>query len=150
MGRVLRMKKLLVIFLVVVMGTVGIPIAPTVPVALAASCAVTGPGTYAVNVCFDTLTNGQTASGNTPVAMSVTPNSGTPPLVQRMTLSLDGQYLLIDYQSPYAFTLHTARWVDGSHTLSVIVTMRDAWVSPTSTDVSLTFANGVTTPPVNT
>ena len=66
-----------------------------------------------------------------------------------MVFSLNGQYLLTDYSTPYTFTLDTRRFVDGSYTLAAHALLRDTNSTPDTT-VSLTFNNGITTPPVNT
>ena len=63
-----------------------------------------------------------------------------------MVFYLDGQYLLTDFETPYTFTLPSANWVDGSHTLEAEAIERDGFVADHAA-VRLTFANGVTTPP---
>jgi fibronectin type 3 domain-containing protein len=71
------------------------------------------------------------------------------PGFRRLVYYLDGSYLLTDYQSPYTFTIPTAKFVDGAKTLSVEAWMRDGLTSGRAA-INLQFSNGVTTPPVNT
>ena len=123
----------------------------SVPAASAAStCQDSSPaGTYVIRVCIDTPAGGATLSGQTTVTATPSVVSGTGPGFQRMVFSLNGQYLLTDYSTPYTFTLDTRRFVDGSYTLAAHALLRDTNSTPDTT-VSLTFNNGITTPPVNT
>jgi fibronectin type 3 domain-containing protein len=118
--------------------------------AIAAPCQSSAPpsGAYSVNVCFTSPSDGSTATG--PVSVSATVSvTGTSPGVRRMTYFLGGTYLLTDYQTPYTFTIPSDRFVDGVKTLEVEAWMRDGFISQRAS-IDLTFANGVTTPPVNT
>ncbi len=116
----------------------------------ASPCVDSSPvGTYTMRVCFTAPATGTQLVGNQPVTATITVVSGTSPGVQRMVFYLDGQYLLTDYQAPYAFTLPSPKFLDGAHQLGVEGMLRDASVTTRAT-VDLTFANGVTTPPVNT
>ena len=124
--------------------------------AAAAICQTSGPvgGTYTVNVCLTAPSDGATVSGATTVTATVATVVGTSPGTQRLVFRYTppggGQtYLLTDYQSPYTFVLPTTKFVDGSYGLSAEALMRDTFTTaPTS--IGLTFANGITTPPVNT
>jgi fibronectin type 3 domain-containing protein len=114
------------------------------------SCQSSAPtgGTYTVTVCLTTPADGSTVSGDTTVTATLDQTSGGPG-ARRAVFYLDGSYLLTDYQSPYSFTIPTAKFVDGAHTLSVETLMRDGFTSQQAS-IGLTFNNGVTTPPVNT
>jgi uncharacterized repeat protein (TIGR01451 family) len=123
----------------IVLGTAG--------VSHAANCPTSGPadGSYTVTLCFDNPADGSTASGAVPV--TVTPTfGGTSPGIQRMRFYLDGAYLLTDYEAPYTFSLPSDSFVDGLRTLEVEALMRDGFVTQRAS-ISLTFQNGVTTPP---
>ena len=128
---------------VAVLGTQVAQAAPT--------CQTSGPagGTYTVSVCLADPASGANLSGKTTVTATVAAVTGTSPGTQRMVFTLNGQYLLTDYQAPYTFTLDTARFVDGSYSLGVRSMLRDTYVTPDTTE-PLTFSNGVTTPPTNT
>ncbi|MCX2726787.1 metallophosphoesterase [Thermomicrobium sp. 4228-Ro] len=131
---------LTVTLLVVMLGISPVPVA-------AASCATSGPasGTYIVTVCLTQPVSGALVSGDVTVTASVT-TSGAAPLVQRMIYTLDGQYLLTEFSAPYRFTLPTAQFVDGQHTLSVAALMSDGFTTG-STSSTLFFQNGITAPP---
>jgi hypothetical protein len=120
------------------------------PVLAAASCASSSPtsGMYTVTICFSSPASGSVLTGDTTVTATISV-TGTNPGTQRMIFYLDGAYMLTDYQSAYSFTLPTARWIDGSHTLAVGALMRDGFTSQQAS-ISVSFNNGVTTPPVNT
>ena len=105
-------------------------------------------GAYTVSLCFSTPAASATLTGNTTVTVAATV-TGTNPGIQRMVFYLNSLYQLTDYQSPYTFTLPTAKWVDGTYSLSVSALMRDAFTTQ-QTIMPVTFSNGVTTPPVNT
>ncbi len=122
------------------------------------TCQTSGPtgGAYTLDVCVSPG-SGSTVSGNAPVTATIAV-SGTDPHTAKMLFSLDGQYLLTDFQYSsythtassaaytYAFTLPSANWVDGSHTLQAQAIERDGFTSaPTSVD--LVFSNGVSSPP---
>lgn len=105
-------------------------------------------GAYTVSLCFTVPAASATLTGNTTVIVTATV-TGTNPGIQRMVSYLNSVYQLTDYQSPYTFTLPTAKWVDGTYSLSVSALMRDAFTSQ-QTIMPVTFSNGVTTTPVNT
>jgi len=115
----------------------------------APTCATSAPagGGYTTTVCIVSPSGGQSITGNTTVSLTATVSAVTS--VQRVVTYLDGNYLLTDYESPYSFTLGTARFVDGPHLLEAEALNRDGFVSA-RTSVSVAFNNGVTTPPVNT
>jgi hypothetical protein len=98
-------------------------------------------------VCLDQPQSGATLTAGSPVAASVS-TTGAAPTLRKLRFTIDGGYLLTDYAPPYTFQLPTARWVDGSHTLSVVA-VYDGFTSQPAT-VGVTFLNGVSTPPVNT
>ena len=113
-------------------------------------CASSSPssGAYTVTLCFSDPLDGSTLVGDTAVTATINV-SGTSPGVQRVIFYLDGAYLLTDYQSPYTFTLPTAKWVDGNHTLAVESLMRDGFIAQRAS-ISENFNNNITSPPVNT
>lgn len=116
---------------------------------VAATCSTSGPssGTYTVTLCFTAPVAGATLSGNNSVTISISV-SGTNPGVQRAIYNMDSTYLITSFASPYAFTLPTANYVDGSHTLSVQLFMRDGFTTGITSE-SVTFTNGVSSPPTN-
>ena len=117
--------------------------------ALAAGCTVSAPTTGStVTVCLTSPVGGSILTGNASVIATVSLSLGAP-RVQRVVFYLDGIYLLTDYQSPYVFTLPTAKWIDGAHTLSAEVLMSTGFVSQRAS-LPVTFMNQVTVPPVNT
>ena len=111
-------------------------------------CAIsTGPTSYQVKVCITAPVNLATVTGSAAVTATVTV-TGTSPGVAKLEWSLNGEYLLMDFQSPWTFTLPSADFVDGNYTLAAVVRMRDSFVSSPGS-VQLTFNNGVTQPPTN-
>jgi len=117
--------------------------------ARAAVCQSSGPvgGGYTVNVCFSAPSDGATAVGPTAVTATATV-TGTSPGIRRMAFYVDGQELLVDYQTPYTFTLPSQKFVDGTKTISVEAWMRDGFISDQAS-ISLNFSNGNQSPPVN-
>jgi hypothetical protein len=113
------------------------------------TCRTSSPsgGGYSVTVCLDQPAANESLTGVAGVAASVS-TTGSPPPLRKLRYTLDGLYLLTDYAPPYQFSLPTSRWVDGSHTLSVVAVF-DTFTSQ-APSIGLTFSNGVTTPPVNT
>jgi len=111
------------------------------------TCATRPPsgGRYAVTVCLRSPLAGATLSGDQPVSIGVR-ISGSSPGVGRLVATLDGQPLLTDFSAPYAFTLPTAGFAPGPHTLAVVAVMRDGFVAgPVS--IGLTFQNTGTSVP---
>jgi hypothetical protein len=119
------------------------------PVKAATDCVSSAPASaaYSVTVCFSSPADGSSQTGDTTISATAAV-SGTNPGVQRMVFYLDGTYLLTDYSNPYQFTLQTARWVDGSHSLAVETDMRDDFVT-NQASIQVDFVNGVSTPPSN-
>ncbi len=127
-----------------------VPFSGTLTASAASTCVSSTPGSaaYTVTVCLTNPANASTLSGNATVTATVSVSGGTSPGIQRAVFYLDGAYLLTDYQSAYTFILPTNRSVDGSHTLAVEVLMRDTFLTA-RTAITVTFNNGVTSPPVN-
>jgi hypothetical protein len=125
-----------------------------------ATCQTSGPtgGTYTVSVCL-APGSGSTVSGNENVEATVSLNGATSG-TSKVLFNLDGQYLMTDFQYSsytrdttantatyvYDFTLPSASWVDGSHTLDASAIQRDGFTS-TPTSVALNFSNGVSSVP---
>ena len=109
------------------------------------TCESSSGSGYVVDVCLDAPMDGSTVSGDTLVVASTTVSSGGPGIT-KLIFYFDGQYLLTDYEAPYQFTLPTDTFVDGTTTLEVEAIMRDSFVTGRTT-ITLTLANGVTTPP---
>ncbi len=134
---------------------VTLPAAGKAAVQGAAICTTSGPvaGTYTVTLCITGPADASVLTGDVTVtataSISPAPPAGSANPVQKLVYSLNGAYLLTDYQTPYSFSLPTAHWTDGSYTLAVVANMRDGFVT-SQTAIQLTFSNGVTTPPVNT
>jgi hypothetical protein len=120
----------------------------TAQLQVTAACQTSGPagGAYTVTVCL-TPSSGP-VSGVVTVTADITVQ-GTNPRTAKVLFSLDGQYLLTDFQSPYTFSLPTDRFVDGTHVLEAEAWERDGFVAQHAS-VALAFQNGVTQPPVNT
>ncbi|MFG3691637.1 DNRLRE domain-containing protein [Micromonospora sp. NPDC047740] len=106
-------------------------------------------GAYTVLVCLTQPSSGSALVGDTTVTATVNVTAGTSPGVGKTEWSLDGQYLLTDFQSPHQFTLSSADFADGAHTIGVAAKMRDGYATP-ETAITVTFANGNVTPPENT
>jgi chitodextrinase len=123
---------------------------PTPTSTPASSCATSTPssGTYTVTICLTSPASGATVTGPVIVSATVT-TTGTAPAVQRMIFSLNGVYLLTDFQGPYSFSLPTAKWQDGLYSLSAVAFMRDGYTTDQPPSVSLTFNNGNSQPPTN-
>ncbi|HEY3310555.1 MAG TPA: DNRLRE domain-containing protein [Anaerolineales bacterium] len=115
-------------------------------------CNTSGPasGAYTVTLCFTSPADGAALVGYPTISATGTISvSGSTYRIQRMVFTLDGQYLLTDYQAPYIFTLPSPKWVDGAHTLGLYAILSDAYTSDSAT-LQVSFNNGITTPPVNT
>ena len=110
-------------------------------------------GFYTVKVCIESPADGATLSGAQAVSASVS-TTGANPGVAKLIFSLNGEYLITDYQKDsqnlYSFTLPSTKWVDGSYTLSVVALMKDSYTSQSPSSIDVTFNNGITTPPTNT
>ncbi|HEX8938575.1 MAG TPA: metallophosphoesterase [Candidatus Limnocylindrales bacterium] len=133
----------------------------------ASSCSTTTASAgYTVQVC---LAPSGPVSGT--ISPSATVTVSTTARVAYVTFCLDGSmtttptcvdggagYLVRDFrassqpsqtQTVWSFALSTAHWVDGSHALLVVATMRDGTRTAPAT-TSLSFGNGDATQPVNT
>ncbi len=121
------------------------------PAAAAASCSdfTNGTPSYTVRVCLTAPADGATLTGDTSVTATVATVAGTNPGVQRVVFSLDGQYLLTDFTSPYTFTLPTSKFVDGPRVIGADALLRDGSTTAPDATIQTTFATGTTTPPVN-
>ncbi|GGR98054.1 hypothetical protein GCM10010169_48290 [Micromonospora fulviviridis] len=115
------------------------------------TCRTSSPpsGAYTVLVCVTQPPNGSTIVGDAVVTATVNVTAGTSPGVAKIEWSLDGQYLLTDFQSPHQFALSSADFADGEHVLGVAAKMRDGYAGP-ETLTTVTFANGNATAPENT
>ncbi|GAB3355425.1 hypothetical protein GCM10027452_23020 [Micromonospora halotolerans] len=115
------------------------------------TCRTSSPpsGAYTVLVCVAQPPNGSTIEGDAVVTATVNVTVGTSPGVAKTEWSLDGQYLLTDFQSPHQFVLSSADFADGEHVLGVSAKMRDGYAGP-ETHITVTFANGNVTAPENT
>jgi len=109
------------------------------------TCKSSSNGGYTVTVCITAPANGATVSGLASVTATATV-SGSSSGIAKLLFSLDGQYLLTDFQSPYTFQLPTTNFANGSHTLSVVASMRDGFPSAAPA-VSLNFSNATTPTP---
>ncbi|MEU0154016.1 metallophosphoesterase [Micromonospora fulviviridis] len=103
----------------------------------------------ALLVCVTQPLTGSIIDGDVLATATVNVTVGTSPGVAKTEWSLDGQYLLTDFQSPHQFALSSADFADGEHVLGVSAKMRDGYVGP-ETLITVTFANGNVTAPENT
>jgi Phosphoesterase family/Calcineurin-like phosphoesterase/Bacterial Ig domain len=140
----------------------GVPTVAAIPIATpgpgnripsgaqAANCASSQStsGTYTVKICFAGPASGSTLSGDVSILPAVKISGSPRSSVQDLIFYLNGVYLLTSYTSPYTFTLPTAKWQDGSYTLSVEAVMRDNFVS-SQASLPVVFNNGITAQPVN-
>ncbi|MEA2633982.1 MAG: large repetitive protein [Chloroflexota bacterium] len=121
----------------------------------AATCTTTATANYSVQVCLSAPAAGATLTGDTTVTATQTMVHGSQS-VSRLAFTVDGQYLLSAFTSPYSFTWHSARhWTDGSHTLGVYAVMSDGSTTENNpapggpATESVVLSNGVTTTPTN-
>ena len=121
--------------------------APVRVLAAGVACATTTATSYAATVCLTSPLPDTTVSGNVTESATVTVLTGTA-LPKRLIFTIDGKYLLSDVQDPFNFMLSSAHWMDGLHTLGVSVEMTNGSTT-SAASLNVTFANGVTTPPVN-
>jgi len=103
---------------------------------------------YTVNVCINTPATSTTVSGDITAGATVSVPTGTSPGLTKTQWSINGVDLATDYQTPHQFTLSTKDFADGDYTIGVAGVMRDGYVTPATT-VTVTFANGNATTPVN-
>ncbi len=124
-------------------------IAPATAAAAPCSDFTSGTPSYTVRLCLTAPADGATLTADSPVSATVTTIAGTSPGVQRVVFSVDGQYLLTDYTTPYTFTLPTNKFVDGPRVLAAEALLRDGTTTAPQASISTTFATGTLTPPVN-
>ncbi|MGC1214054.1 MAG: DNRLRE domain-containing protein [Micromonospora sp.] len=136
---------------VAVFISAGLALVGSGPAESASSTCLTSnaPGGYTVLVCVTQPATGSTLVGDTAVTATVNVTVGTSPGVAKTEWSIDGDHLITDFQSPHQFTISTADFADGQHTIGVSAKMRDGYVTP-ATAITVTFANGNTTAPPNT
>lgn len=120
-----------------------LPVAGATAAPVCSTSSPAGPA-YAVKVCLS-VGSASPLSGDAVVTSTVT-ITGSSPGIRRLEFTIDGEYLLTDFESPYTFVLPTAQFVDGSHAVRADVMLRDGATAHSPT-VSTSFANGVTTPP---
>jgi len=116
--------------------------------AAAMVCGTSSGGAYTVKVCVTDPAAGATLTGAALTRATVSVPTGSSPGVARVEWSLNGAYLLTDYQSPHQFMLPTADFADGTYRIGAVAVMRDGFETP-ETAITLTFANGNATAPVN-
>ncbi len=120
------------------------------PASSATAQCVVSPGkttAYSVKVCLTSPAAGATLTGEATITATVT-ITGTSPGLAKNEFTLNGDYLLTDFQSPYTFSLRTSDFADGSYTLGVSAILRDGYIPPPTT-MSLTFDNDMSGPRVN-
>jgi len=122
-----------------------IVVGPLATPAHALTCGSTSAGPYSVDVCLVNPLDGAALSGDTTVTASVSV-TGASPGVSKLLFYTDGDYLLSDYEAPYDFVLPSDTFADGTVILEVEAVMRDSFVT-NRTSVSVSFSNGVATPP---
>jgi chitodextrinase len=96
------------------------------------------PGGYTVSVCISTPDG--PLSGAVPVTAAAE-TSVTTARIASLAFSLDGEYLLTDYESPYEFSWPSEQIRDGDHVLSAVAVLRDGYRSAAVT-VAVTTDNG--------
>jgi hypothetical protein len=102
----------------------------------------------AMTICFTSPNDGASLTGDVPVAVTAVLSNGSDD-IQNMVFSLNTEYLLTDYTSPFLFTLPTEKWADGRYTISVIVHMRQN-TKTMRAQTTVNFNNGNAKAPVNT
>ncbi len=114
------------------------------------TCTTSSAGASTVQLCLTAPAAGSTLTGPTTVTATTTVTAGAATVVS-VTFLLDGSGMLTDPQSAFSFTWHTPHWVDGTHILGAYAGLSDGSDSSAHpTTESITLANGVTSPPVNT
>jgi hypothetical protein len=131
--------------LAVVVALVGTFVATDGARAAGPSCSTSPFSGYSVKVCLTVGGSGSTVSGDITVLSTVT-ITGSSPGIRKLEFSLDGGYLLTDFDNAYTFTLPTATFVDGQHAVAVNALLRDGQVA-SSPVVNVSFVNGTTSPP---
>ena len=118
------------------------------PVSAAPVCRTTDESNYDVTLCISAPADQAVVSGTVRITITRS-TTGSPPDVDRVIATLNGEYLLTDYVPYYTFKLPTKHFVDGNYVLRV----REHYENGDRTDetsINLTFQNGVLTPPVKT
>ncbi len=105
----------------------------------------TSSNTYTVTVCLTQPSNGAIVSGLQTVA-ATTIVTGSSSGIGKLLFSLDGGYLLTDFEAPYSYQLPSNTIANGAHTLSVYAIMRDGFESSAPL-VGLNFSNASAPPP---
>jgi hypothetical protein len=135
----------------IAVGLVAAGVWAALPAAAAGSaCSTSGPtgGAYSVTLCITSPGAGSTLTGTSSVTDTISV-TGTNPGVQELEFTLNGSDLLWSFQKPYSWTLDTKRFVDGSYSLQVFALMRDGFSTAQASE-TVSFSNGITSPPVNT
>jgi len=137
-----------IITLIILLGLVLTPLQTPV-LAQGAGCSTSGPAweSYTVTVCIAIPTDSVVVTGEVSIAATVRV-TGKNPGIQKLLFTLNGQYLLTDYESPFTFIIPTTKFVDGNRNLEVRARMRDGFTSMRAA-VNVTFNNGISAPPVN-
>ncbi len=119
--------------------------------AAASACSTSSPssGAYTVKLCLTSPTDGSTLSG--PVLVSSTVSiTGQTPGVEKIIYTLNSQYLLTAFASPFSFTFPTSKFADGSNfPFSAQLYANDGFQSKPVT-ITVTLSNGNVVTPTNT
>jgi hypothetical protein len=110
-------------------------------VTAALGSSATPADTQAPNVAISSPLGGVTVSGTVAVDLSVSDNVG----VSKVTLLVNGASFATDTGSPFAFSVDSARYANGSITLQAVASDA-AGNAATSPPVTLTVANATATP----
>jgi fibronectin type 3 domain-containing protein len=124
----------------------GAALAVSMGASAASTCRTSSPssGSYSVTVCVG-LASHSTLSGREQISMTASATGGQ--AISAVELSLSGTYVITDWEAPYQIDLPTRLWVDGSYTIQVdAIVDATGWTSAT-TNVPVTFSNGITSPP---
>jgi hypothetical protein len=114
-------------------------------------------GAYTVTLCVTAPDGALSAAVPLSATATVEPGSSpTPPSVEKVVFSYAGEYLLTDHDpepgpagsAMFGMTWRTDRTADGTGVLEAKLRLTDAYVTTTTTTVTL--ANGVTVPAANT
>jgi chitodextrinase len=155
----MRIKQLLLILLVIMIaefsapsafayaqGTSADPLDPTSMPApgntVNSPCAASSPssGAYKVTLCLTSPSAGATLTGSSSISISVHVEGKNPGILY-VTYFLDGAYLIVSYQSPFAIVLPSDQWENGTHIISVAVSMTDGYTTANQPSVTVTFDN---------
>jgi chitodextrinase len=104
----------------------------------------TAPAGYTVTTCL--TASAVPLTGSAPIGGAVE-TSVASARVASLVFTVDGSYLITDYEAPYAFQWPTEQAPDGTHTLSVVAVLRDGFQSqPVERTVSTDNGNGGSVP----